>query len=182
MQARSGRLVRAWGAALGLLLAAAGMFASPAPMAAPITEPTPQSPEAASVEAAVLKAINAERSRQGLRALVWNNRVAGVARAYARVNAERGFLSHTGPAGDSVGDRMRRARIRFQRISENLYRATYPLDRIPVTSTAWWMNSPPHRAALLSGAVRESGVGVWQAGEYTYVTQLFYRAPRRKRR
>jgi uncharacterized protein YkwD len=152
--------------------------------AAPRGGLAPQSAEAAKTEAGILAQVNEIRRKRGQPELRLNERVADVARTYSRRMLKEDFFSHVSPKGDTPGTRLKQAGLQFMAVGENLYRArNIAHERIPTTSTEWWMGSNAHRATLLSADYRETGIGVWEEGEQIYVTQVFYRKlPRPKKR
>ena len=70
-------------------------------------------------------------------------------------------MSHTGSDGSNPGDRIARAGYRFSAWAENVAMG-YP-DAASVMDG--WMNSPGHRANILSGNVTEIGVGLAYAAD-----------------
>ena len=72
-------------------------------------------------------------------------------------------MSHTGTDGSNPGDRIARAGYRFSAWGENVA-IGYP-DAASVMDG--WMNSPGHRANILSGNVTEIGIGLAYAADGT---------------
>jgi uncharacterized protein YkwD len=112
---------------------------------------------------ATLCVLNAQRARHNLRPLRLNYRLSGAARRHSRSMARRGFFSHTSPGGVSFVDRIRRtgylARARSWYLGENIAYGSGPGSSPRSIGTAW-MNSPPHRANILSRSFREIGIGL----------------------
>src|SRR5262245_60163721 len=73
-------------------------------------------------ELRVFSLINRERERTGLSSLVWNDRLADLARSYSQTMARDGLFDHIDRNGDSVVERARHARLRgWTKIGENLF-------------------------------------------------------------
>src|SRR5829696_3954774 len=101
-------------------------------------------------ERAVVRAINRARASQGLRALRSHRRLARVADVHTRSMLRSDFFSH-GAFSQRV-----RSYVSFRRIGETIA-MTSRCSASKVVSM--WLNSPPHRAVLLSGGFRRIGVG-----------------------
>lgn len=133
--------------------------------------------ELATMEKAAFEGVNAERSRQGLLPLSWNENVATVAREHSMNMASSGFFAHNDPQGRTPGDRATSAGISFTRFGENIIKVDSPRETAAAlarTAVKGWMGSPKHRANILQGDFRESGMGVVQgADRRVYFTQNF---------
>jgi uncharacterized protein YkwD len=121
--------------------------------------------------------LNADRQAQGLPALVWDARAAAIARAHSVDMATNHFVAHVSPRTGSAGDRAQAAGLVSPVILENVARAYSPAE-----AQAGFMNSPGHRANVLSSEATHVGIGVALGPEVgdrreLYVTQLFYRLP-----
>jgi len=106
--------------------------------------------------------INAERRARGLAPLVANARLGRAARRHAADMVARAYFSHFSPSGDSFADRLRRvgyARGCAWAGGETLAWGSGS-QATPASRVRGWMNSPPHRAILLSAAYREVGIGI----------------------
>ena len=101
-------------------------------------------------ERAIVRAINYQRSRFGLRAL---HRSARLGRAADRHS--RDMLAHDYFAHGSFVSRVRHY-VHVRRIGETLAMASRCSARMIVSM---WMQSPPHRSVLLSRTFRRVGVG-----------------------
>ncbi|MBI3384938.1 CvpA family protein [Candidatus Gottesmanbacteria bacterium] len=105
--------------------------------------------------------VNKERKDQGTRSLIFDEKLAVVARAHAKDMLERGYFSHNSPEGLSPFDRLKNAGISFETAGENL--AFAPNVEI---AHAGLMNSPGHRANILNADFGKVGIGVINAGIY----------------
>jgi uncharacterized protein YkwD len=135
-----------------------------------------QSPLAAQ-EFRLLKIVNDKRVQAGLAPLQFSRYLMIAARNHSSDMAARGYLGHDSPAGDTPADRARTAGINYDELGENIYRGNAAdADSLPERVVDTWMQSPAHRANLLSPGFRLSAVGVARAdnGLY-YVTQDFVR-------
>jgi uncharacterized protein YkwD len=101
-------------------------------------------------ERAVVRAINRARASHHLRALRTHRRLARAADAHSRSMLRSNFFSH-----GAFSQRVRRY-VSLRRIGETIAMTTRCSARKVVRM---WLNSPPHRAVLLSGGFRRVGVG-----------------------
>ncbi len=123
--------------------------------------------------------VNRDREKHGLPPLAIDPRVTEVARAHSRDMRETGLVAHISPTTGSAGDRVRAGGIKSSVVLENLARA-----RSVGEAEDGLMNSPGHRANILSRDVTHMGLGVVLGGDVAgmrelFVTQLFIRTPAR---
>ena len=141
----------------------------PLPDEAPVT--------ADEAERQLFAAVNRDRARAHLPALIWDGAVAQVARNYAEEMRRTHIVAHVSPTSGSAGDRVRAASIRTGVVLENVARA-YGLDEAHQAL----MNSPGHRANLMSALATHVGMGV-AFGETSsgrrelLIAQVFIRVP-----
>jgi uncharacterized protein YkwD len=118
---------------------------------------------AETMAAAVVCEINHVRAEHGLRHVQVNGALDTAAQRYAQDMAKRNFFSHVSPNGSTMADRLRR--VGYVRsdmawsIGECLGWGTSSLAT-PAAMVQQWMNSPEHRAILLTRSWRHVGVGV----------------------
>ncbi|RFP88364.1 CAP domain-containing protein [Rhodobacteraceae bacterium 63075] len=94
------------------------------------------------------------RAEQGLGPVKANPKLELAAERHAQDMARRGFFSHTGSNGSSVGKRARRAGYRFCVIAENIAKG----QRSAAEAMRSWMASPGHRRNMLDRRIKEIGV------------------------
>ena len=106
-------------------------------------------------EVQMLSEINKERASRGLGVLEKEGKLRNVAREHCKDMFRRGYFSHNTPEGLTPFDRMAQADIGFTYAGENLALA-------PNTDTAMQglMNSPGHKANILSPKFGTVGIGV----------------------
>ncbi|MFI9310830.1 CAP domain-containing protein [Streptomyces triculaminicus] len=118
----------------------------------------------------VLALTNAERAAAGLPPLAADPRLAAAARDHSTDMVRRDFYSHTTPEGREPWDRARAAGAAHRAIGENIACG----QRTPAEVVRGWMNSPGHRANILTPGFSHLGVGYAPGGRAgTYWTQLF---------
>ena len=105
--------------------------------------------------------VNKERVSRDLKALVLDERLRAIARGYSADMFRRGYFSHYSPEGKSVADRLLEGNIDFLVVGENLAFAQN-LD----LAFKGLMNSPGHRANILSTDYSKIGIGVMDGGVY----------------
>lgn len=115
----------------------------------------------AASEQQMLVLVNQERTSRGLKALVMDEKLREIARAHSQDMFARGYFSHYTPEGASPFDRMKAAGISFEAAGENIaYAPTLSLAHTGL------MNSPEHRANILSPDFGKIGIGIINAGIY----------------
>ena len=112
-------------------------------------------------ENSMLTLVNIERQKNNLPPLASHDALKELSRKYAHDMFERGFFSHYNPEGQSPFDRMRQANISFLAAGENL-----ALAPNVVLAHQGLMNSPGHRANILSSDFDRVGIGVIDGGIY----------------
>jgi uncharacterized protein YkwD len=115
----------------------------------------------AALEETIIGRINQIRRGRGLRALRGNRRLAAAADFHSRDMARKGYFEHDSANGTAFWRRIERfypsRGFRSWTVGENLlwgsntYGAAFAVRE--------WMNSPPHRANILSRDWREVGIG-----------------------
>jgi uncharacterized protein YkwD len=117
----------------------------------------------------MLAMVNQERTSRGLKPLRMNQQAREVARAHSEDMFARGYFSHVDPDGKDPFQRMNDAGIHFQAAGENL--ALAPTLELAHNGL---MNSPGHRANILSTDFGTVGIGVIDGGPYgLMITQDF---------
>jgi uncharacterized protein YkwD len=129
---------------------------------------------------ATLCVLNAERARHDLAPLKLNRKLSKAARRHSRAMARKHFFSHTSPSGATFVDRIRRAGYlagaSSWSIGENIAYGSGRKGAPRAIGTAW-MNSPGHRANILSRSFRAIGIGIaagtpFGGGGATYTTDF----------
>ena len=113
--------------------------------------------------AAVRCEINAIRTANGLPAMDTTHTLRVAAERHSRDMVRRHYFAHVSPSGQTVTDRVKRAGYldgaRRHRLGENIGWGSGSLGT-PAAIVNAWMNSPPHRAIILTRAFRDVGVGI----------------------
>lgn len=112
-------------------------------------------------ETTMLNLINRERVGKGLRHLSLSFELRDLARNHAKDMFEKGYFSHYNPEGLSPFNRMNNRGIMFTAAGENL--ALAPNVELAHQGL---MNSPGHRANILSVDFGKVGIGVIDGGIY----------------
>jgi uncharacterized protein YkwD len=135
--------------------------ASAATCASGDAEPDHVSPHA--IAGATLCLINAERHGRGLAPLRLSRPLSDAARRHSADMVRRRYFSHTAPGGSGLLQRIRRSGYLHSagrwRVGENLAWGT-PGRSSPRATVRAWMDSPPHRRAILTPSYRDAGIGV----------------------
>lgn len=128
---------------------------------------------AAVVSAVLVDLANGDRASNDLHALAVNPVLQAAAQMKANDMAAKGYFAHTAPDGTSPWHWFEKAGYKFSYAGENL--AVYFTDSADVERA--WMNSPGHRANILSPHFTEIGIataeGIYQGQATTFVVQEF---------
>jgi uncharacterized protein YkwD len=123
---------------------------------------SPSSANVGRISRAVLCLLNAERVARGLNRLRTNGKLARAAIGHSRNMVARRYFAHNGADGNPLS-RIRRAgyipRVGIWTIGENLGFGTGALAAPGPMVTAW-MNSPEHKANILTRGFKEIGIGI----------------------
>lgn len=112
--------------------------------------------------AALLNDTNAQRTAEHEEALSLNQQLSAAAQAKANDMVTRNYWSHNTPDGNAPWSFITAAGYQYQAAGENLaYGFNNASDVI-----AGWMNSPTHRANVLSSHYTNVGFGVAQSPNY----------------
>lgn len=121
------------------------------------------------LEFAMVDLVNKERVSRGLNALTYDPALRVVARNHSADMFKRGYFSHFSPEGKSVADRADEQGVSYMVIGENLaYAPSLELAHNGL------MDSPGHRANILSADFNKVGIGAANGAEYGVMfTQVF---------
>lgn len=129
---------------------------------------------AATMERRVFDMLNAERRRNNLSPLVWDESLAQMARLHSDDMGGRNYFSHDSPDGDHTSDRARQSGVTgWRALGENIAfnqgfedPAAFAVER--------WMQSSKHRDNILNRGFSHTGLGVVQTADgRVYFTQVF---------
>ncbi|WP_077247251.1 S-layer homology domain-containing protein [Pseudobacillus wudalianchiensis] len=124
----------------------------------------------AEVAQQILSLVNQERSKAGVKPLKYADDVAKVAQLKSEDMAKKNYFDHTSPTYGSPFDMMDRYGIGFTYAGENIAAGYSTAEAV----MRGWMNSPGHRANILSANYAEMGIGIAEGGDYgIYYTQMF---------
>ncbi|MDP2649648.1 MAG: CvpA family protein [bacterium] len=114
-----------------------------------------------SAEKDMIERVNKERTSRGFSPLIYDESLTSVAREHSEDMLKRGYFSHYTPDGLSPFDRMAKADISYTYAGENL--ALAPNVKLAMQGL---MNSPGHKANILSPNFAKIGIGVIDGGIY----------------
>lgn len=122
------------------------------------------------VEQEVIRLVNIERARYGLKPLAHNWELSRVARFKSSDMRDRGYFSHQSPTYGSPFDMIRDFGISFTAAGENIAAGQQTAKSVVQA----WMNSKGHRENILNASFTEIGVGYASGGSMNhYWTQMF---------
>lgn len=122
------------------------------------------------VERKMFDLVNQERTKRGIPALKWREQLQQSARKHTENLAAHRQLSHQFSGEPGLSARIAATGFHFSSSAENVASATVA-DDLHVAL----MNSPGHRANILSPKYDSIGIGVVHRGDSYYATQNFAR-------
>lgn len=126
-------------------------------------------------EQLIMEMINEERGNKKLNSLIWDAKLAQLARSYSNKMARENFFSHYDLKGNNLANRAKDFNISWTGIAENLY-FCQGFDDPVEAAVRGWLKSPAHRANLLNKNWSATGIGVAETADGRfYVTQIFLR-------
>ncbi len=146
-------------AALGL----AGVVAAGAPGAAEAScagaKATIANASTSKLRGALMCLVNRKRSAEGLGRLRVDRKLQKAAGRHARDMVKHDYFAHQRPGGPDLTTRLNRARWRGSHWGETI---AYGCGKSssPKATLRGWLNSPPHRAILLSSTYKRGGLGL----------------------
>ena len=118
----------------------------------------------------VVRLVNVERSKRGLKELSFNTQLSNVATLKSQDMIDQNYFSHTSPTYGSPFDMMKQFNISYRTAGENIAMG----QKTPAEVVNAWMNSQGHRENILNSNFTEIGVGVAKSSNGTlYWTQMF---------
>ena len=118
-------------------------------------------------EREVIRLVNVERAKNGLKPLTENWELSRVARYKSQDMVDNRYFSHTSPTYGSPFQMIRAFGLSFRTAGENIAYG----QRTPQVVVNAWMNSSGHRANILNASYTQIGVGYVAGGNYW--TQMF---------
>lgn len=144
--------------------------AAPAPEPTRTTEAPSGGGGDSSVQAEVLRLVNAEREKAGCSGLSSESRLQAAAQKHSELQAEQNSMSHQLPGEAGMGDRVTAEGYRWRSVAENVAAGYTSAGSV----MDGWMNSPGHKANILNCGYEQIGVGLAKSSSGTpYWTQNF---------
>lgn len=110
----------------------------------------------------VIKLVNAERTKAGLKPLTENWELSRVAQYKAQDMHDRKYFDHTSPTYGDPFKMMKSFGISYKSAGENIAMG----QKTPQEVMNAWMNSQGHRANILNSSYNQIGVGYVKDGSY----------------
>jgi uncharacterized YkwD family protein/spore coat assembly protein SafA len=122
------------------------------------------------IETEVIRLVNIQRSNAGIMTLTQNWQLSRVARYKSQDMIDKNYFSHQSPTYGSPFVMMESFGLHFSAAGENIAMG----QNTAAAVMNGWMNSPGHRANILSASYSQIGVGLAKDknGSY-YWTQMF---------
>lgn len=139
-----------------LMLAAGCLLATL--FATPVIGTADAKPRVDNRERAIVRAINRQRAKHGLSGLRSSRRLARAADFHSWEMLDADYFAHESRDGGSFADRVRRY-ANHRAVGETLAMMGGCGPKAARRVVRMWMNSPGHRAILLSSSFRKVGLG-----------------------
>ena len=114
----------------------------------------------AAQEAKLVGLLNADRAAVGLVPVRVDSRLMAIARARSVDMVAKHYFSHTQPDGKNVFSILTAATVTWFGAGEIIAWNNYPIDVSASTANRQWMNSPGHKAIVISTNLNYVGVGL----------------------
>lgn len=153
-----------WARGIGRLFAPALVLLAFVVWPAPLNAQDQQAPQFFRNEIETIYLINLERRAVGLGPLAWNAELTMAARDFARDTIENrndSYCGHVDSQNRSAAQRVRAAGYSHPDIVAENSLCGY---LVAAAAVKGWMKSPPHRANILHGDLREAGAGYYRNG------------------
>jgi uncharacterized protein YkwD len=165
------------------LAAMAGVALLVSAFVAPATAAAATDPWTVSqAEQEMVKLLNADRTSAGLVPVQVDSRLMAIARARSTDMATKHYFSHTQPDGRNVFDILTAQKITWYGAGEIIAWNNYPtLELSTPTANSQWMNSPGHKAIVMSTTLNYVGVGlaIDASSGKKYWTAVYIKGPDR---
>lgn len=114
--------------------------------------------------------VNNERNKAGAPLLARNAQLDSAATSKCNDMATTNYYSHVNPSGKHGYQFAQDAVANDKTVAENLNQGTYYTNANYITS---WLNSPPHKAAMLDPQYVDTGVAVCKSNGLDTIVQFF---------
>lgn len=107
--------------------------------------------------------------------LIWNERVAAIARSYCWDMTARNFFSHYNPEGLTIAERLTKARVEWSIVGENI-----AVGDDVAAAHIGFMEEPPfkenHRSNILDNRFTHCGIGVIRPADgLFFISEIFFK-------
>lgn len=127
------------------------------------------SSDAKTIASQVGDLVNQQRTQYGLSPLVWNDQIAQIAESHSNDMLQNDYFDHNDLTGKTPSDRLQSiASCGYPREDIGTTKGFYS-DQVASKIVGEWMNSPGHRANILSSTTI-GGVGIAYDGDKAIVT------------
>lgn len=120
-----------------------------------VQETIVQSGSIARIEQQAMEQVNRIRVQNGLKPLTISAELSAKARIKAQDMDQRGYFSHNSPTYGTPFQMMKRLGVSYRSAGENIAMGYRSAEAVVNA----WMNSPSHRAAILSSRYTTMGIG-----------------------
>jgi len=131
---------------------------------------------ASDLERTIFDLVNENRASYSLKALLWNDNIARLARNKSDDMAERNYFNHVNPDGETFSDILKKNEVFYLTASENIAMFSNFTDQdLASEVVTGWLNSPSHRVPIIDmdEIYTDAGVGVSCFNKTCYFTMQF---------
>ena len=140
-----------------------------------ITETNQNIPFADQIAKETFRLINKERTKNGLKPLVWDSTILTYSTNKSKDMAKNNYFGHYDLKGKYTYNYMRENGVKFSLWAENLITAnnTNNVSSIAKDMVNRWMKSSGHKSNILNKSATKSAVGIYISNNAIYGTQIF---------
>lgn len=120
----------------------------------------------------VLKIVNAERAKAGLKPLTLSTKLTEIANVKARDMADKNYFSHNSPTYGTPFAMLKNFGVSYRAAGENIAMG----QKTPREVMTAWLNSTGHRANILNVQYEQLGVGYYKKNNTPYWVQTFIKS------
>ena len=132
-----------------------------------------QSIDTLSLENQIHNQINIIRTQNGLKPLIYNDKVSNMAREHSKDMALNNYFDHTSLDGKTFQDRVFASRIACYPAGENIEQNYQSEPNLLDSIMQTWINSPEHKQNILSPFYTSEGIGVFVSNDNVLITDDF---------
>jgi uncharacterized protein YkwD len=140
----------------------------------PTPEIQPSLANTTDLEHSIHTQINYLREQNGLKPLIYDEKLATIAREHSKDMAVNNYYDHTSPNGVGLQDRYKSANyLCFSWMGENIQQQSTSDSNLASSAFQTWIDSPEHRDNILEQNFIHEGIGAYVYSGTVFITEDF---------